>query len=273
MAETLGSPNPSLFDFHPGTTPVLMSIPHTGTFIPDDLARRMSDIARITPDTDWHLDRLYDFAADLGLSILTAHYSRYVIDLNRSPDNLPLYPGAKNTELVPTTTFAEQLIYVDGAVPDDQEIAYRRETYWRPYHRTLERTLSDLRSQYGRAVLFDCHSIKSRVPRFFEGVLTDFNLGTADGASCDGTLRDRLDHVLRAARTYSVAVDGRFKGGYITRRYGNPVEGIHAFQLELSEATYMDEDPPFTFLPALADRVRPALRAMLEAALRWAETG
>ena len=258
--------------FETGTTPVLMSIPHLGTAIPEELQDGMTDGALALPDTDWALDRLYDFTGALGLSVLKANYSRYLIDLNRAPDGSALYPGASNTELVPTTTFDEAAIYQAGREPDTNEIERRRRLYWQPYHDRLISELNTLRDRFGRAVLFDCHSIRSRVPRFFEGTLPDFNLGTAGGASCAPVLRDRLSEALGADSDFSLAVDGRFKGGYITRTYGRLEQGVHAFQLELSQATYGAEGPPFVFDEALAELVRPALKLMLEAAVGWAET-
>lgn len=261
-----------VFNFTPGSAPLLMSIPHVGETIPDDIAKQLSPIAEKIGDTDWYLDRLYKFAEELGLSILKSNYSRFVIDLNRAPDSRPLYPGANNTELVPTSTFLEEPLYNDGNEPDSNEIAQRLETYWVPYHQRLQDALSEIRDNFGYAVLFDCHSIKSVLPRFFEGKLPDFNLGTAEGNSCDSELKDRLAGALTQDDHYSLAVDGRFKGGYITRQYGAPKEGIHSFQLELSIATYMDEEPNFLWREDLADQVRPSLRRMLEAAGKWAPT-
>ncbi len=260
-----------IFHFAPGDTPVLMSIPHGGIVLPGDLAGRLTPQARRLPDTDWHLDRLYDFAPALGIATLRAEFSRYAIDLNRSPDGRALYPGASNTELVPVTTFADEPIYGSGPAPDEREIARRRERFWQPYHARLAASLDEIKRRHGRVILFDCHSIRSIVPRFFDGRLPDFNLGTADGASCDGSLRDRLAGALAGFDGFSLAVDGRFKGGYITRHYGAPKDAVHAFQLELSYATYMEEDPPFTFRDDLAEQVRPALKSMLEAALDWAK--
>lgn len=256
--------------YQPGEQPVLMSIPHVGTAIPADIAARMTAAGKAVPDTDWHLDRLYDFAAELGIGMLQAVYSRYVIDLNRAPDGKPMYPGANNTELVPTSTFACEDIYLQSKSPDDDETAQRRGTHWQPYHDHLERELSAIRDKHGIAVLFDCHSIRSHVPRFFDGKLPDFNLGTASNTTCASELRDRLSATLSQHSDYTLAVDGRFKGGYITRHYGAPEADIHAFQLELSLATYMNEDPPFDYDAALAAGVRPALRAMLDTALGWA---
>ena len=261
-----------IYDLRPGTGPLLMSIPHLGTRLPDDIDARMTAAGHLVADTDWHLDRLYDFAAELGATVIGARTSRYVIDLNRAPDNRPLYPGARNTELVPTTTFDEEPIYLEGEIPGEAEIADRRDTYWRPYHEQIESELAVLRARHGTVVLFDCHSIRSQVPRFFDGTLPDFNLGTAEGDSCAPDLRDRLADVLRTTGSdYRLAVDGRFKGGYITRQYGRPAAGIHAFQMELSQITYMDETPPFAYREDRAAAVKPALREMLATAVDWAK--
>lgn len=260
----------SPYTYSPGTTPLLMSIPHVGTAIPPEIAATMRQHALQVPDTDWALDRLYDFSRDLGLNVIAGSYSRYVIDLNRAPDDAPLYPGARNTELVPTTTFDQDSIYPLGAEPDDGEIERRRELYWRPYHQWIASVLEALKAQHGVVVLFDCHSIRSRVPRFFDGRLPDFNLGTADGESCSGELRSALVDTLARDQRYSLAIDGRFKGGYITRHYGDPKGGVHAFQLELSQATYAAPEQPFTFADGPAAALRPTLRRMLECALTWA---
>jgi len=257
-------------DFRPGEAPLLMSVPHLATDIPAEMAARMTAAGRAVADTDWHLDRLYDFAADLGAAILTPRYSRTVIDLNRDPDGRALYPGADNTGLVPSTPFAEEPIYRAGAEPDADEIAARRAAYWRPYHHRLAAALAEMRARHGTVVLFDCHSIKSRVPRFFDGRLPDLNLGTAEGKACAPELRTRLIAALSGDTGYTLAVDGRFKGGYITRHYGRPKDGVHAFQMELALAGYMEEEAPFAFREDLAARLRPLLRRMLEAARDWA---
>ncbi len=259
-----------VFDLLAGERALLMSIPHLGIAIPDDIARRMTAVARSSPDTDFHLDRLYDFAEALGISRLQARWSRYVIDLNRPPDDRNLYRGADTTALVPVDAFDRTPLYRDGETPDASEIAARRAAYWQPYHEALAAELERLRARHDAVVLFDCHSIRSRVPRFFPGTLPDFNLGTADGASCDPALRATLAAALDTP-AYTLAMDARFKGGYITRHYGAPAQGVHAFQLELSQATYMREDASNTFEPALAERVRPHLRRMLEAALDWVQ--
>lgn len=259
------------YTFRAGTAPLLVSMPHVGTRIPPELAARMTDAALALPDTDWHLERLYDFLAALGASVLVATHSRYVVDLNRPPDGANLYPGQDTTGLVPVDTFARAPVYRDGAAPDAGEVAARIERYWRPYHAQLARELDRLRVVHGYALLWDAHSIASEVPRFFAGRLPDFNLGTADGASCAAALVDAVAGVARRAAGYSTVLDGRFKGGYITRRYGRPGERVHAIQLELAEVTYMDEAPPFAFDEARAVRLRPHLRAMLEAMLGAAQ--
>lgn len=253
------------FRYRPGRIPMLISIPHLGTHIPPALAQRMTEPALTVPDTDFNVDRLYAFAAALGCHFLEATHSRYVIDLNRPPDGAALYPGANNTELCPTTTFHEEEIYQAGQRPDEAETQRRLESYWRPYHDKLAGTLAAMKAKHGRAVLFDAHSIASVAPRFFEGKLTDINLGTASGASCEAAVAAKVEAAARAQSHYSVAMNGRFKGGYITRNYGAPTEGINAVQLELSWATYMDETYPFAYRPELADAVTKAvLRPVIE---------
>ena len=259
-----------IFDFTPGTAPLLVSIPHDGRSIPDDIAARMTDAALRIPDTDWHVGRLYDFAGELGAGVLAARQSRYVVDLNRDPGGEALYPGADNTEIVPLGTFDREPIYRPGEAPDAEETAERIARFWRPYHDRLAAGIAALRERHGLAVLFDAHSIRSVVPRFFEGALPDFNFGTARGASADPGLAASAFRVLDSAEGYTAVDNGRFTGGYITRRYGAPADGVHAIQLELSQRTYMDEAYPFDYRPDLARRVRPVLRDLLGAMVDWA---
>ena len=255
------------FTFRAGTAPLLVSMPHVGTHVPPDLAARLTREARALPDTDWHLERLYDFLDALGASVVVATHSRYVVDLNRPPDNANLYPGQDTTGLVPVDTFARAPVYRDGAAPDEAEVAQRVERYWRPYHAQLGRELDRLRAAHGYALLWDAHSIASRVPRFFSGRLPDLNLGTVGARSCAPGVIEPVAAIAQRTAGYTAVVNGRFKGGYITRRYGQPNTGVHAIQLELAEIAYMDEAPPFTFDPGRAARLRPVLRAMLEAML------
>lgn len=262
----------AVYRFGAGPAPLLVSMPHVGLEVPEAIGGRLSEAALGLPDTDWHVDRLYDFLEALGANWIAANYSRYVIDLNRAPDGQALYSGARETELCPTTSFAEAPLYRPGQAPDEAEVAERRERYWKPYHERLNETLAALSERHGRVLLWDAHSILSHVPRFFEGRLPDLNLGSRGGTSADAELIERVASVATEAEAegFSQALDGRFKGGYITRNYGRPQAGIHALQLELSQITYMDEQPPFSFREDLACRIRPVLRRLLEAALAWA---
>ncbi|MEE8546314.1 MAG: N-formylglutamate deformylase [Alphaproteobacteria bacterium] len=259
-----------LFRFTPGSTPLLVSMPHPGTYLPDGVAERLTDEARLVPDTDWHLERLYDFAAALGAGVLAATHSRYLVDLNRPPDNRPLYPGAANTGLCPTELFDGGPLYLPGQEPDAAEVGARLARYWRPYHARLEAELAALKESFGVAVLFEAHSIRSRLPRYFEGRLPDLNLGSAAGASAAPELEARLFSLCAGASGYSSVLNGRFTGGYTTRHYGRPADAVHALQLELAQTTYMDETPPFAFDEARAAHLRPLLRALLEEARDWA---
>ncbi|MGH8146291.1 MAG: N-formylglutamate deformylase [Rhodanobacteraceae bacterium] len=254
-----------------GTAPLLVSLPHDGTGLPDAIAARATTAGKRVPDTDWHVGELYAFARELGASVIAPRWSRYVADLNRDPAGHALYPGRSETALVPVKTFAGEPIYAAGDEPAAKEIALRRELYWQPYHDALQAELARMRGLHSRVVLWDGHSIKSRVPMFFDGQLPDFNLGTAGGASCSPELQDRLSALLceRAdgnASHYSHIVNGRFKGGYITRHYGRPETGIEAVQLELAQYTYMDEDS-FEYLPERAAPVQDVIRALLQTCL------
>jgi N-formylglutamate deformylase len=249
------------FKFSAGGAPLLVSMPHTGTHVPEALLARMTEEAKLLPDTDWHLERLYDFLDELGASVLVATHSRYVVDLNRPPDNANLYPGQDTTQLVPLDTFHRQPLYRRGEEPDEREIAQRVETYWKPYHSQLSHALRKLKNEHGYALLWDAHSIFSEVPRFFSGKLADLNFGTADGRSCAAGIGEAL---MKKVSGYGAVLNGRFKGGYITRSYGAPASGVHAVQLELSEATYMEESAPFRFNDSFAKRLRPQLRALID---------
>ena len=254
---------------HQGSLPLLISLPHDGTAVPPDMVARLTDDARKVPDTDWFVSRLYGFARSLGASILWPVNSRYVVDLNRPPDGTNLYPGRDTPRLCPIDTFHSEPLY-RGGEPGKAEIARRVEAVWRPYHRRLASEIARVKSEHGVAMLWDAHSIVSEAPRLFEGRLADFNLGTADGASCDRRLAESLAVALSRQAGYTYVLDGRFKGGYITRHYGNPSQGVHAIQMEMAEATYMAETSPYTFSASLAAKVRDILRQQLEIVLAWA---
>lgn len=254
---------------HRGHTPLLVSLPHVGTNIPAELRDRYVPRALATEDADWHLDRLYDFVRERGASLVVPRYARYVIDLNRPPENTPMYPGANNTELCPTRFFTGDPLYRLGQEPDAAEVQRRVVAYWQPYHDALSAELQRLRATHGHAVLFDGHSIHSVLPWLFDGQLPDLNLGTADGASCAPSLRDALAAVLAAQTRHTQVVDGRFKGGHITRHYGRPQEGVHAVQLEMCWRCYMDEVPPYAWDAERAAVVRPLLERLVDAMLAW----
>jgi N-formylglutamate deformylase len=252
---------------HRGTVPLLVSLPHDGTALPPDLSARMTEGARGVPDTDWHVSRLYDFARGLGASVLVPEYSRYVIDLNRPPDDASLYPGQNTTGLCPMVRFSGDPVYLPGQEPSEEEVRARVERYWRPYHDALRAELERLHAQHGRALLWEGHSIRgSGLPFLFEGCLPDLNLGTANGASCSPMLQEKLEAVLSAQSAYDWVANGRFKGGHITRHYGDPARGIDAVQLEISQRNYMDEDS-FEYDGAKAARLQALLRGLLQATL------
>ena len=249
-----------------GTLPLLISIPHLGTQLPAELAAHMNPVAAVRQDTDWHLDRLYGFAATMGASVLEARVSRYVIDLNRPPGGESLYPGQTTTGLCPTETFRGEPLYRNGAGPDAAEQARRLQAYWMPYHSALANELARLETAHGTALLWDAHSIASVLPRLFDGKLPDLNFGTNGGQSCAADLIDRVAAVARESH-FTHVVDGRFRGGYITRHYGNPARHVHALQLEMCQSIYMDEAPPFEYLEHKAAAVQALLQNMLLAAL------
>lgn len=252
-----------------GDSPLVIDVPHAGTHLPEAIASRMTDAARAVPDTDWHVDRLYAFAREADATLLAATHSRYVIDLNRDPGGVALYAGADNTELVPTRTFDNVPIWSDGAAPDAAEIVARTGAYFTPYHEALVAELDRVRARHGFAVLLDGHSIRSEVPRFFAGRLPDFNLGTADGASADASLQALAAEVLARDGAFTSIVNGRFKGGWITRRHGRPREGVHALQLEMAQSAYMDESPPWPWDAARAAPLVSVLQRLVAALSGW----
>ncbi|MFZ6751340.1 N-formylglutamate deformylase [Undibacterium sp. Ren11W] len=260
------------FHFHSGHIPLLISMPHVGTVIAPEVSAQLLPVAQEKADTDWHLPLLYNMAQELGASIIHADYSRYVIDLNRSSDDSNLYPGQDTTGLCPLDTFAKQPLYPAGQTPDAAEVQRRITQYWQPYHQQLHSELERLRALHGVAVLWDAHSIASHVPRFFQGQLPDLNFGTADQKSCHPDMQKALAVTLTDSGTpYSHVFNGRFKGGYITRNYGQPERNIHAVQLEMSQCIYMDEAAPYGYRPDLAAQVQPLLRELLATCINWAQ--
>ena len=258
-----------VFSLHRGSSPLLVSVPHAGTALPPALRERLVPRAAAVEDTDWHLDRLYGFVRGLGASLIVPRYSRYVIDLNRPREDTPMYAGVNNTGLCPTRFFSGDALYRDGAEPEAGEIAERVERYWTPYHDALSEELARLKASRGHAVLFDAHSIKSELPWLFDGRLPHLNLGTAGGTSCAPSLTAALANVLGTQQRYSHVIDGRFKGGYITRRHGRPADGVHAVQLEMSWRCYLDEADPARWQADKAAAITPLLHALVQAMIDW----
>ncbi len=253
-----------------GKAALLISMPHVGTVLAPGMAARLQPHALQLADTDWHLPLLYDFCQQLEATCIVARYSRYVIDLNRPPDNANLYPGQNTTGLCPIDDFASQPLYRAGLAPSAAEVQERRSHYWQPYHDCLQQELQRLRAQHAQVLLWDAHSIASLVPRFFSERLPSLNLGTADGASCAPALANTLLQ-LAADSGYSHVLNGRFKGGYITRHYGQPALGLHAVQMEMTRACYMTEDAPWAWDAKRAAPVRPLLERMLRACLAFCQ--
>lgn len=251
----------SVFQYNTGELPLLISVPHDGREIPADIHGRMTDLGRSIPDTDWDVARLYEFATDLGASTVVANFSRYVIDLNRPAEDIALYPGQVVTGLCPEQTFGGEAIYRSGGV-DEKEKAGRVDQYWRPYQRHIRATLAALREKHGYALLWDAHSIPSVVPRLFDGELPMLNLGSNSGASCGRS----IEHAVTAealGSPFDTVLNGRFKGGYITRHYGDPDNDIHALQLEIAQRAYMTEDTT-SLDTKKAAVLRDTLRKMLD---------
>ncbi|AMO22419.1 N-formylglutamate deformylase [Ramlibacter solisilvae] len=256
------------FHLHQGSVPLLVSIPHMGTEIPPELRGDYQPRALALEDTDWHLDRLYAFARELGASVLQPTVSRYVVDLNRPPDDTPMYPGASNTELCPTRFFSGDALYREGFALSSQEKARRRGNWWAPYHEALHGELLRLKALHGHVLLWDAHSIRAEIPWLFEGRLPDLNIGTADGKSAHPAIAQAVQEAAARHPQFTQVLNGRFKGGYITRHYGNPGQHVHAVQLEMCQYLYMREAPPWNYEEPAAARIAPVLRDMVEAALQ-----
>jgi N-formylglutamate deformylase len=252
-----------VFDFHEGSSSLLVSIPHDGRLLPPALAERMTDAGRALPDTDWHVRELYSFAAELGASIIAANYSRYVVDLNRPSSDEALYQNQLATGLCPQKTFAGQDIYLDGESLESEEREARVLEYWRPYHGKISETLATIRERNGYALLWDAHSIAREVPSLFDGMLPDLNIGTNGDLSCAADIRTAVAAAANAS-PYSWVANGRFRGGYITRYYGAPNDGIHAMQLELTQHNYMDEKN-LSYDAGRATRLVDTIRSLLQA--------
>jgi N-formylglutamate deformylase len=254
----------TVFEVRQGSSPVILAFPHTGTEIPADIASRLNDNGRLLADTDWHIHDLY---AGLLANATTvrATFHRYVIDANRDPEGVSLYPGQNTTALVPSTDFDGVAIWKDGEEPTEADTAARLAAFHAPYHQALLAEIERVKAIHGVAVLYDCHSIRSDIPFLFEGILPDFNIGTDSGKTCDIAIQNAAVDVALNANGYTSILNGRFKGGWTTRHYGKPETGVHAIQMELAQSTHLAaEAPPFAYDTAKAERLRPYLKTILQ---------
>lgn len=267
--------NPPWLHIEPGDAPLIVSIPHAGTLIPPPHELGLVSVERARKDADWHVDRLYAFArAELGATIVRTDICRTVVDVNRDPTGASLYPGQATTGLCPTVTFDDEPLYEAGCEPDPDSIEARRTAYFDPYHAALAGEIDRLRSQHPRVVLYEAHSIRSRAPLLFEGELPELNIGTNGGLSCDPRLREAIGTICAGSGRSWIA-DGRFRGGWITRHYGEPHNEIHAIQMESAMRFYLDEAGAQPWPPAWneadAEPARALLREILTACLDFAE--
>ncbi len=261
----------ALMDFleiNRGTSALVLGLPHTGTDLPEDCAERLNERGLSLADTDWHIQDLYAGLVD-GVTSVRTRVHRYVIDVNRDPTGVSLYPGQNTTELCPTTDFDGNPIYLRDQVPDAAEIDRRRQRYHAPYHAALEAELHRVRDLHGFAILFDCHSIRSKIPFLFDGTLPDFNIGTNGCATCDPSIEAGVYRICQEAKGYRSVLNGRFKGGWTTRHYGRPAEGLNAIQMELAQSTYMLETPPWTYAAPSAEKLQGHLTEILKALATW----
>ncbi|SHM67665.1 N-formylglutamate deformylase [Roseibium suaedae] len=252
------------FEVTQGDSPVILGVPHAGTHVPQDIWAMLNDTGKVLADTDWHVDRLY---RDLlpGATMVRANFHRYVIDANRDPADVSLYPGQNTTSLCPTTDFDGRPIYLEGAEPASEEIAARQKDWHGPYHAALAAEIERVKAIHGVAILYDCHSIRSTIPFLFEGRLPDFNVGTNNGTTCAQAIEAATVLRTKAAEGYTSILNGRFKGGWTTRHYGRPETGVHAIQMELAQATHLaSEDVPFDYDEDRAGRLRPHLELILK---------
>ncbi len=253
-----------IFSVQTGDGPIVLGQPHGGTFVPDDVFSRLNENGRGLADTDWHINRLYDGLIE-DATVVQSHVHRYVIDCNRDPNGVSLYPGQNTTTLVPLTDFDGQAIWANGQEPSSDEIETRRQAFHAPYHAALEQELQRVKARHGYAILFDCHSIRSRIPFLFEGTLPAMNIGTDGGATCAAEI-ESIAHEFADSSPYSTVLNGRFRGGWTTRHYGQPEQHQHAIQMELAQSTYLSaETAPWQFDARKAGRLRPWLRDILTA--------
>ena len=253
--------------------PVILGLPHTGLHVPEEIEIRLNDTGRALADTDWHIHKLYDHLLPDATTV-RATFHRYVIDTNRDPSGKSLYPGQNTTGLCPLTDFDNRPIYREGMEPDTDEIERRRMTFHAPYHAALQAEIDRVRERHGVAVLYDCHSIRSVIPFLFEGTLPDFNIGTNNGTTCAAEIEEKVVAICRSADAYTTTLNGRFMGGWTTRHYGRPEDGVHTIQMELTQSSHLKtEEAPFELDPGKAEHLWIYLKAILDAVEAWALSG
>ena len=246
-----------------GDSCLILTFPHSSTYVPPEVHEALNARGRNLTDTDWHLDRLYEGLLP-DVTVVKAGFHRYAIDANRDPSGASLYPGQNTTGLCPLTDFDGEPIYQAGREPDAAEIDRRRLAYHAPYHAAIAAEIERIRARHGVVMLYDCHSIRSHIPFLFDGTLPDFNLGTDNGKTCAASMEGAAKAVCAAAPGFTHVVNGRFRGGWTVRHYGRQHEGDHAFQMELAQSNYLETEAlPFAYSPARAERIRPYLRAVL----------
>lgn len=267
---------PDWLEIHRGDAPLIVSFPHTGTEIPASMAARFVSPWLARRDADWWVHELYALVRELGATTVRTAISRSVIDVNRAPDGHSLYPGQTTTGLCPDVTFDNDPLYRDGEAPDDEEITQRRQTWFDPYHAALSAEIARLRKIHPVVVVYDAHSIRSRIPHLFEGELPQFNIGSNHDLSCDNALTDEVER-LCVASGYSHVRNGRFRGGYITRHYSDIGGGVHTLQMELACRGYMAEPDTITpdnwptpWQPAIAEPLCVPLEKVMRACLDFA---
>ncbi len=247
-----------------GHGPIILGLPHGGTEVPDDIRAKLNDNGRRLADTDWHIGELYEGLRD-DVTVVAANFHRYVIDANRDPSGASLYPGQNTTGLCPVSDFDGRAIYKTDAAPDDVEVAARLAKYHAPYHAALAAEVERVRARHGVAIVYDCHSIRSQIPFLFDGILPHINIGTDEGRTCAPHLQ-AVVHGIAASSSFSSVLNGRFRGGWTTRHYGKPQTGVHAIQMEIAQAAYLEsEAEPWTFSRTKAQRLRPVLKDILDA--------
>lgn len=249
------------FEVIRGDGPIILGQPHGGIFVPEAIATTLNDNGGKLADTDWHISRLYDGLCE-GATVVKANFHRYVIDANRDPTGQSLYPGQNTTGLCPTTDFDGEAIYQSGKEPEKTGIAQRTDTWHRPYHQALEAEIARVKSTHGLAIIFDCHSIRSRIPFLFEGDLPDFNIGTNGGTTCSAAIENAAVKCCSHAKRFSHVLNGRFKGGWTTRHYGRPQDHVHAIQMEIAQRQYMDEFAPWNWRDERARKTRAVLKSL-----------